>query len=241
MINVTVWCEYRQAKTQDDVKAIYPSGIKQTIKEFLDQDPLLNVRTACLDDPECGLSDEQLKNTDVLIWWSHVAHNEVPDELVKKIHDRVLCGMGLIILHSSHMSKIMRAVLGTSCTLKWYENKENCRERLWCTDPSHPIAAGIGEYFELDHEEMYGEFFDIPKPESVVFTGWFNTGHVFRSGCTWTRGYGKIFYFQPGHEQFPVYYNENVQRIINNAVKWAYSETCRAQFDCPKAQPLENI
>ncbi|MBQ2420088.1 MAG: ThuA domain-containing protein [Clostridia bacterium] len=241
MINVTVWCEYRQAKWSEDVKAIYPNGIKEAIKEFLDKDEELNVRTACLDDPDCGLNDEQLNNTDVLIWWAHVAHHEVPDALVKKIHERVLLGMGLIVLHSGHFSKIIQTVLGTSCSLKWYEHPTNCRERIWCTDPSHPIAEGIGDYFELEHEEMYGEFFDIPKPDSVVFTGWFNTGHVFRSGCTWTRGYGKIFYFQPGHEQFPIYYNENIQRIINNAVKWAYSPKRRPELDCPNAKPLEEI
>ncbi|GAF19454.1 hypothetical protein JCM19046_4106 [Bacillus sp. JCM 19046] len=149
------------------------------------------VKTATLDEPEHGLTNDVLEQTDVLIWWGHVAHDEVSDEVVARVHKRVLEGMGLIVLHSGHFSKIFKTLMGTSCDLKWREADE--KERLWVVSPSHPIADGIDEYFELEKEEMYGEHFDIPNPDEVVFMSWFQGGEVFRSGCTFNRGNGKIF------------------------------------------------
>ena len=218
MIRVTVWNEFVHEKTDEAIKKIYPDGIHNVIKSFLDKNEDMVVKTAVLDDVENGLTDEVLNNTDVLIWWGHICHHKVSDAVVAKVTNHVLRGMGFIPLHSAHMSKPFISLMGTSCTLKW---RDGDHERLWCIDPNHPISEGVPETFVLDPEEMYGEFFDIPKPDSVVFLSWFRGGEVFRSGCTFTRGYGKIFYFRPGHESFPTYYNEHVQRVIKNAVKWA--------------------
>ena len=218
MINVTVWNEGVHEKTSLEVAGVYPAGIHGCIKSFLSSQQDLSVRTATLGQRKCGLPDEVLDNTDVLIWWGHMAHDKVPDKLVEKIHKRVLGGMGLIVLHSGHHSKIFKALMGTTCNLRW---RDGDRERIWTVNPAHPIAQGIPAHFSLPVEEMYGEQFDIPTPDELVFLGWFAGGEVFRSGCCWQRGLGKIFYFQPGHESNPTFHNEYVQKIIINAVRWA--------------------
>jgi trehalose utilization protein len=215
---VTVWNEGRHEKTHDEVRQVYPNGIHAVIADHL-RSRGFTARTATLDEPEHGLSDEVLAQTDVLTWWGHMAHQEMPDDIVDKVQRRVLDGMGLIVLHSGHASKIFRRLMGTSCDLKWREVGE--RERLWVVEPGHPIAAGLGEYIEIPHAEMYGERFDIPAPETLVFLSWFEGGEVFRSGCCYRRGKGKVFYFRPGHETYPIYYQPEVQRVIANAVRWA--------------------
>ena len=215
---ILIWNEYRHEKQHAEVNAVYPNGIHEAIA-----DPLraagFSVRTATLDEPEHGLSEAALDETDVLIWWGHMAHDEVQDAIVDRVQQRVLAGMGLIVLHSGHFSKIFKRLMGTGCDLKWREANE--RERLWVVDPSHPIAAGLGEYFELPHEEMYGEFFDVPAPDALVFVSWFQGGEVFRSGLCYSRGRGRIFYFRPGHETYPTYYDGQVRQVIANAVRWA--------------------
>jgi trehalose utilization protein len=216
-INVTIWNEFRHEKYNEKVASIYPNGIHRVIAEGLD--PGCIVTFATLDDPEHGLSEAILKETDVLIWWGHMAHDEVRDEIVERVHDRVLKGMGVIVLHSGHFSKIFKKLMGTSCDLKWREAGE--KERIWVVNPCHPIVEGIGEYIELPQEEMYGEHFDIPEPDELVMVSWFEGGEVFRSGCCYTRGAGKIFYFRPGHETYPTYYNREVMKVISNAMKWA--------------------
>lgn len=218
MIKVTVWNEGVHEKLSNEVAGVYPAGIHGCIKNFLSSQEDMTVRTATLAQRKCGLSDEVLENTDVLIWWGHMAHDKVPDKLVEKIHKRVLAGMGLVVLHSGHHSKIFKALMGTTCNLRW---RDGDRERIWNINPTHPIAQGIPAHFSIDVEEMYGEQFDIPTPDELVFLGWFAGGEVFRSGCCWKRGLGKIFYFQPGHESNPTFHNEYVQRIIINAVRWA--------------------
>jgi len=177
------------------------------------------IRTATLDEAEQGLPEALLATTGVLIWWGHLAHDEVSDALVERVHQRVLDGMGLIVLHSGHYSKIFKRLMGTSCSLQWREADD--RERLWVTAPGHPIVEGIGDYIDIEREEMYGEYFDIPQPETLVFVSWFTGGEVFRSGCCYTRGRGRIFYLRPGHESFPTYHHPEVQRVIANAVRWA--------------------
>jgi trehalose utilization protein len=177
------------------------------------------VRTATLDEPEHGLTDAVLAETEVLTWWGHVAHDEVSDEVVERVHRRVLDGMGLIVLHSGHFSRIFQRLMGTTCNLKWREAGEH--ERLWVVDPGHPIAEGLGESFLIEHEEMYGEHFDIPAPDRLVFVSWFSGGEVFRSGCCYGRGRGRIFYFRPGHEEYPTFFNPGVRRVIANAARWA--------------------
>jgi trehalose utilization protein len=219
-IRVTVWHEYRHEKDDPKIAEVYPRGIHEAIASHLRKNPNLQVRTATLDEPEHGLSDEVVQNTDVMTWWGHMAHDDVQDSIVEKVHRRVLEGMGLLVLHSGHFSKIFRRLMGTSCDLKWREEL-NEREILWVTQPGHPIVRGIDDHFVLPHEEMYGEFFDVPEPECVFLISSFSGGEVFRSGCTWTRGLGRIVYFRPGHESFRSYYDPNVLRIIENAVKWA--------------------
>jgi len=238
MIKVTVWNEFYHEVEHENIKAVYPDGIHNCIKDFL-QGEDFTVRTATLAMPECGLTDDVLDDTDVLIWWGHAKHGDVPDEIAKKVQQRVLKGMGLIVLHSGHHSKPFRLLMGTTCDLRW---RDNDRERIWCCNPTHPIAEGIPAHFELEHEEMYGEHFTIPTPDDVIFLGWFAGGEVFRSGCTFTRGLGKIFYFQPGHEEYPIYRNEYVQKIIKNAIKWAKPVFKADNLHCIHAsEPLEKM
>ena len=218
MTQVTIWNEFRHERTEPHVRARYPHGIHTTLAEALTRTGL-TVRTATLDEAEQGLPDTVLSTTDVLIWWGHLAHHEVSDALVERLHQRVLHGMGLIVLHSGHESKIFKRLMGTTCSLQWREADD--RERLWVTAPGHPIVEGIGEYIDIEREEMYGEYFAIPQPETLVFVSWFTGGEVFRSGCCYTRGRGRIFYFRPGHESFPTYHHPQVQRVIANAVRWA--------------------
>ena len=215
---VTVWNEFRHERKDEAVAAIYPDGIHAVLAEAL-REAGLTARTATLDEPEHGLSAAVLAETDVLVWWGHLAHKEVADEIVERVQERVLDGMGLIVLHSGHFSKIFKRLMGTTCNLKWRESGD--RERLWVTAPWHPIAAGLGEHIEIEEEETYGEFFDVPPPEATVFVSWFSGGEVFRSGCCYTRGSGRIFYFRPGHETHPTYQHPDVRRVIVNAAHWA--------------------
>ncbi len=218
-IRVTVWNEYRHEKKSEKIAGLYPKGIHGAIAGFLNDQMGIKAGTATLDEPEHGLTEEVLENTDVLIWWGHMAHREVKDEIVDRVQRYVLNGMGLIALHSAHFSKIFKRMMGSACSLKWREIGE--KNRMWVTAPGHPIVEGLGEYFEIPHTEMYGEFFDIPQPDVQVFISWFQGGEVFRSGCCFYRGRGKIFYFQPGHETYPIYHQKEVQQVITNAVRWA--------------------
>jgi len=220
-INITVWNEYYHDRDEEAVKAIYPDGLHGALAGYLrDTGKFGNIRTATLWEDQHGLTDEVLNSTDVLLWWGHMRHHLVADEIVNKVFERVQDGMGLIVLHSGHASKIFQKLMGTrSDLLKWREVGE--KERLWVVDPNHPICKGISEYIELPHEEMYGEPFQIPAPDEVIFISWFEGGEVFRSGCTFKRGNGKIFYFRPGHEGYPTYKNPQVLRVLENACEWA--------------------
>jgi trehalose utilization protein len=237
MARVTVWSEFRQERADEPVCAVYPDGIHEAIASGL-REAGFDVRAATLDEPEHGLTAAVLEATDVLTWWGHIAHDEVDDAIVDRVQQRVLEGMGLIVLHSGHYSKIFRRLMGTTCSLKWREAGE--RERLWVVDPSHPIAEGLGESFLLDHEEMYGEHFDIPAPDRLVFVSWFQGGEVFRSGCCYQRGRGRVFYFRPGHETHPTYFNPDVRRVIANAARWA-SQPAGALPTFGNRQPLEPL
>jgi len=233
MIKVTVWNENVHEREVEEIKEIYPNGIHNVIKDFLDKDGEFVVRTATLEQEEHGLTDEVLNDTDVLIWWGHAYHDMVSDEVVQKVYNRVLAGMGLVALHSAHFAKIFRKLLGTACDLQWSHITR--KEVIWTILKNHPIAKGIPEHFILENEELYSEPFGIPQPDELVFIGWFEGGYVFRSGCCYQRGNGKIFYFQPGHETFPIFYNETIQQIIKNATKWANSDIVENWNDgCPE-------
>ncbi|MZQ81019.1 trehalose utilization protein ThuA [Paenibacillus sp. 5J-6] len=233
---VLIWNEYRHEQINEKVKAIYPKGIHHAIGEGLGSE--LEIGYATLEEVEHGLSEERLNETDVLIWWGHKAHREVMDEIVERVYKRVLAGMGLIVLHSGHFSKIFKKLMGTTCNLKWREADE--KERLWVVAPGHPIVEGIGEYIELEQEEMYGESFEIPTPDELIFVSWFEGGEVFRSGCTYQRGQGKIFYFRPGHETYPTYYNDQIRAVIRNTVHWA-APTTRPAPSFGNRKPLEKL
>lgn len=238
-IRVTVWNEGVHEKSHEAVRQVYPRGMGWQIAQYLrKKDGIESVHVSELEDEGQGLTRDILSKTDVMTWWGHMAHERVDDENVERVHKRVLEGMGLIVLHSGHFSKIFKRLMGTGCDLKWREIGE--KERLWVVDPGHPIVEGIGEYFELEHTEMYGEHFDIPQPDQQVFISWFAGGEVFRSGCCWHRGKGKIFYFRPGHETLPIYYDQNVLRVIYNAIKWA--APCGVKkITRGNVQPLEDV
>ena len=242
-IRVTVWGEntheQQQNKTGDLVRKHYPKGMHQCIADFLNKAGGIQAKTATLQEPEHGLTDAVLNETDVLTWWGHCAHGKVEDAIVDRIQQRVLAGMGIIIMHSGHYSKIFKRLMGTNCSLKWREIGE--KERLWNIAPAHPIMKGLPEHFELEHEEMYGERFDIPEPDQLVLIGWFPGGEVFRSGCCWNRGNGKVFYFQPGHETLPVYHDKNIQTVITNAVRWAHNDYKQPTDKAPNFPALEPV
>src|SRR5689334_18898223 len=166
-IRVTIWNEGRHEQRSPQVATLYPKGIHGALADHLKRAGGFEVRTGVLDDPHHGLDADVVSQSDVMLWWGHLHHQEVADEVVERVQERVLAGMGLIVLHSGHFSKIFKRLMGTSCDLKWREARE--RERIWVVAPGHPIAEGLGEYFEIPHEEMYGEFFDIPEPDALVF------------------------------------------------------------------------
>ncbi|NBE08285.1 ThuA domain-containing protein [Paragemmobacter ruber] len=224
-IRVTVWGENVHERNNRIVAGIYPQGMHTTIAEALNRDPGVTATTVTLQDADHGLTPARLAATDVLIWWGHAAHGEVRDDIVDRLCDAVWSGMGIIFLHSAHFSKPFKRLMGSPCNLTWREAGE--RERLWLTSRNHPIAAGLPDHFELEQEEMYGEPFGVPEPLETVFVSWFQGGEVFRSGLTYKRGAGNVFYFRPGHETYPTYHDANVQRVILNAVKWAHNPAAR--------------
>ena len=238
-IRVTVWNEGRHEQVHEEVRRIYPNGIHTVIADHLKTQGFVT-RTATFDEPEHGLTEAVLEDTDVLTWWGHMLHKQVDDAIVDRVQRRVLAGMGLIVLHSGHESKIFQRLMGTTCDLKWREADE--KERVWVVKPGHPITKGLGPYFEIPSDEMYGEPFDVPEPDELVFISWFEGGEVFRSGCCYKRGNGKIFYFRPGHETYPVYYQKEVMQVITNAVYWTAPNEGAAM---PKERhykiPLETI
>lgn len=219
MLNVTVWNEDSKQENHPHVLEVYPDGLNAAIADIFRKDEALSVRMAHLCEPEAGLPEDVLEDTDVLVWWGHCKHGQVPDAVVERVQNHVLRGMGLIVLHSGHESKIMQRLMGTKCSLRWHEMKD--KERLFVIEPSHPIMRGVPAWFELEAEEMYGERFDIPAPDALLAIGWYETGEVFRSACCFNRGYGKIFYFQPGHETLRSFHNPYVQLILRNAAHWA--------------------
>lgn len=220
-LRVVVWNEGLHESTKPEMAQIYPDGmhgaIADGLRDLLPADSVIT--TATLAEPEHGLDADVLAETDVLLWWGHMAHDQVSDEVVERVRRRVLEGMGLLVLHSGHFSKIFISLMGTSCSLAWRNEGE--RELVWNVDPTHPIAQGVEQPIVIDKQEMYGEFFDIPKPDDVVFISSFAGGEVFRSGVTFSRGRGRVFYFSPGDEAYPVYFHPQIRRVLANGVQWA--------------------
>jgi trehalose utilization protein len=242
-IRVTVWGENVHEQKNKDVAANYPEGMHGAIAKLLREDKNLVASTVVLQDPEHGMTEARLDETDVLIWWGHAAHDKVDDAIVERVAERVWGGMGLIVLHSGHFSKIFQRLMGTPCSLYWREAGE--RERIWVVNPGHPIARDLPEHFELEYEEMYGEPFSVPEPLETVFISWFQGGEVFRSGITYRRGLGNVFYFRPGHETYPTYHDANVGKVLRNAVNWAHNPVRRTNMrkapNWPVDKALEKI
>ena len=238
-VRVTIWNEYLHEVQEAEIGEIYPTGIHGALAEGLAPLGSFELRTAILADPEHGLSDAVLDTTDTLIWWGHMGHHLVDDAVVEKVHQRVLSGMGLVVLHSGHYSKIFRRLMGTNCSLTWRVADE--KERIWVIEPSHPIVEGLPLYFELEREEMYGERFDVPPPDELVAISWFQGGEVFRSCCTWRRGNGRIAYIRPGHEEYPTYRNANVLRMIANACRWTSRRIDLTTQGAPSVAALEAV
>lgn len=238
-MNILVYNEFTFNQHHECCLKYYPQGLHNTIKDFLEKADSSNRVTCYTLDTVNAITDEVLNNTDVVFWWGHCNHDDVPNDVARRVADHVNRGMGLCVLHSGHYSKPFKLLMGTSCSLSWREAEE--LERIWIVEPSHPIARGLGEYFELEHEEMYGERFDVPAPDELVMMGWFKGGDVFRSAIVYNRGYGKVFYFQPGHETHPTYFNANIQKIMNNAANYLKSGIRVAPIESPNRKMIEQM
>jgi trehalose utilization protein len=239
-LRITIWNEYLHELEHDVVGRIYPDGIHGALADALrEQLDGAYVRTATLREPDHGLSEELLAWSDVMLWWGHKAHADVEDAWAERVHHAVLGGMGLVVLHSAHVSKPFRRLMGTHGSLRWREADE--KERLWNLQPSHPILEGIPDHFELEREEMYGERFDVPEPDELLMLSWFQGGDVFRSLCTWRRGHGRVVYFRPGHETYPTYHHPLVRTIIANAARWAARRSTRDDRRSPQVEAFESV
>ena len=218
-MRVTLFTEYNASMDCDEAKASYPNGgMNPALEAFLKTENEVTTIIHSDGDDGSALTEEILKNTDVLVWWGHWYHGSVNDKVADMVVEFVNRGMGFIALHSAHASKPFRRLVGTNGSLSWREMGEN--ERLWVIEKAHPITKGLGDYVDIPHEEMYGEPFAIPAPDELLFISWFKGGEVMRSGCVFNRGYGKVFYFRPGHETLPTYLNPQIQQIVLNAVKY---------------------
>jgi trehalose utilization protein len=237
-IRATVWGENVHEQKDKNVAKLYPIGMHGQIAKLLGEDKNIVATTVTLQDDEHGMTEKKLDETDVLVWWGHAAHDKVSDRVVERVLARVWQGMGLIVLHSGHHSKIFKRLMGTPANLHWREAGE--RERLWVVNPGHPIARGLPEYFELENEEMYGEPFTVPEPLETVFISWFQGGEIFRSGLTYRRGAGNIFYFRPGHETYPTYHDTTVGLVLRNAVNWAFNPDRYANLMTAPKRAVEN-
>ncbi|MEU8148122.1 ThuA domain-containing protein [Nonomuraea sp. NPDC048901] len=220
-MNVTVWNEFYEERTYPSVSSVYPDGLHVVLGQALAEHlgPEAHVRVALQEEPEHGLTQAVLDETDVLLWWGHLKHDEVSDEVVERVRRRVLGGMGLLILHSAIESKVAQALLGTSCKIASWRHDDS--ELLWTILPGHDIVRGVPNPVVIPKGEMYGEPMDIPEPDELVFISSYEGGEVLRSGCAWQRGKGRIFFFAPGHEESPIYFQPEIRRVLANAVQWA--------------------
>ncbi|MDE2747367.1 MAG: ThuA domain-containing protein [Chloroflexota bacterium] len=203
----------------EGVRKIYPDGIHEAIAAPL-REQGFSVQTAILDEPEHGLTETALDETDVIIWWGHMVHDKVDDMIAERVYKRIVDGgMGFIALHWGAGSKVFRKLMDATCSVTPLVS--GTPERLWVIEPAHPIAHGLEASFLVPQTEIYGEPFDIPAPDTIVFISSWPSGEVCRSGCCFQRGRGRVFFFRPGHETYPIYYQSEVQQVIANSVAWA--------------------
>src|SRR5258706_3233299 len=104
-IRVLIWNEGRHEKLNPKVAEIYPNGMQGAIAAHLKKFPEFTVSTSSLDDPEQGCSEKGINDTDVLLWWGHMYHDDVADAAVERVQHRVLAGLGAIVLLSGHFSQ----------------------------------------------------------------------------------------------------------------------------------------
>ncbi len=233
-MRVTIYNEgIHEAEAGSVTQRLYPDGmhgaIADGLREHLGAD--VSIRFATFETQHEALSPEVLADTDVLLWWGHQNHGGVADDVVDNVITRVHEGMGFIGLHSAHYSKPFKRLMGTTCSLIW--RNDNDRELVWNVNPTHPITRGVASPIIIEGQEMYGEHFDIPAPEELVFISSFTGGEVFRSGVTYTRGLGKVFYFSPGDQEYPVYHHPDIKRVLANAVEWAMPTLPATTLDAP--------
>jgi trehalose utilization protein len=218
-------------------KEVFPNDINGAVAAGLAKLRGYTVKTASITDPEQGVSQAALDETDVLIWWGHQRHGQVSDEAVQRIVARVKDGgMGIIFLHSAHFAKPLKAVLGSSGAWSAYVN-DRSTHRITVADTKHPIARGVRD-FVIPKEERYEEPFIVPEPEAVVFDGYYeSTKTNARQGLCWTIGKGRVFYFRPGHEEFPIFFMPEVRRILRNAALWCARDEAGIWEDNDPAAP----
>ncbi len=213
-LRVRVWCEGTAPRS------VYPDDVDGALGEDLTRREGLTVHRARLNDPDAGLSDAALDATDCLIWWGRLRHGDVPDDRARAVVERVKAGrLGFVALHASFASKPFQTLMGTPCEPEAWRN-DGSPEHVVVQEPNHPLARGI-QPFTIPQSIMYAEPFAVPKPEAVVLVSSWGQGETFRSGLTWTVGQGRVVYFRPGHDAFPVLFHPSVRQVIANAVQWA--------------------
>jgi trehalose utilization protein len=240
----------------------------------------MQFRSVALDDPDQGLSDENLAWADVVLWWGHARHSDVTWVHAKKVADLVQSGdINIAILHSAHWARPFVELMNRRSIedALAYIEKQNPGKKIthetvsppkersapmrgsvltpayygynkgktavhgiihlpWCCfpafrndgepstlitkNPYHPIAKGLPPTFKIPLTEMYDEPFHIPNPDEVIFEETWETGEWFRSGLIWNMGGGKVFYFRPGHETYPVFKQDKIIQVLANACEW---------------------
>ncbi len=227
-VRVLLWSE------QTEPRELYPTGISGALAEHLNQQKGFEAKTAQLTDAESGLPEAALAQTDVLVWFGHKKHGEVPDEIVdrvvKHIRER---GMGFVGLHSTHFSKVLKKALGATGAWSSYK-KLGQPEQMWVVSPKHPIAKGVTD-FAIPKEEIYTEPFEVPEPEAVIVEGTWPSGHRNREVMVWTLDKGRFVYIRAGHEEYPIYFMPPMQTLVRNSILWAAGKT-KAPAKLPKRE-----
>lgn len=219
-MKILIYNEGRDERLKPEVLEVYPDGIGAVLKDVVSSIPgaeILGI-ISMYDMGTMEEMDKLLAITDVLVFWSHGGNSMFPDDIATLIQNHVLRGMGFVVLHSAIGSKPFKALMGTTCSIHY---RHDDFERLTCCNPQHPIAAGLPLHIELEKEESYGEYIDVPKPDDIIYLGWFDSGEVCRSVMTWHRGYGKVVFLQPGHETNPSYYDQHIRKLICNSCIWS--------------------